>query len=90
MGVGTCATYDGIHAMERNGAKGLADYLGWNWKSKAEIPLVCVPGCPTLPDNLMEKLLYLLYQAAGRSPMIPLDDALRPTLLFGQTLADGS
>ena len=41
------------------------DYLGWSWKSKAGIPIVCVPGCPTHPDNLSETILYLLYQAAG-------------------------
>ncbi len=91
MAVGTCATYGGIHAMEGNptGAMGLPDYLGWKWKSKSGIPIVCVPGCPTLPDNLMETLLYLLYQIAGCSPMIPLDEALRPTWLFGQTVHEG-
>lgn len=88
MAVGTCATYGGIHAMEGNptGAMGLPDYLGWDWTSRAGIPIVCVPGCPTLPDNLMEVLLYLLNQSAGRSPMIPLDEALRPTWLFSQTV----
>ena len=70
-------------------AMGLADYLGWQWKSTAGIPIVCVPGCPVLPDNFMETLLYLLYQAAGSAPMIPLDDALRPTWLFGQTVHEG-
>ena len=37
---GTCATYGGIHAMQGNptGAMGLADYLGWDWKSKAGLP----------------------------------------------------
>jgi len=91
MPAGTCATYGGIHAMEGNptGCMGLADYLGWNWKSKADIPLVCVPGCPVQPDNFMESLLYLLHMAAGRAPMIPLDDALRPTWLFGQTVHEG-
>ena len=84
MAVGTCAAYGGIHAMEGNptGAMGLPDYLGWNWKSKADIPIVCVPGCPTQPDNLTETLLYLLYQAAGRSPMIPLDEVGRPDVAF--------
>ncbi|HST22504.1 MAG TPA: hydrogenase expression protein HypE [Blastocatellia bacterium] len=91
MAVGTCATYGGIHAMQGNptGAMGLADYLGWDWKSKADIPIVCVPGCPTQPDNITESLLYLLYQAARRAPMIPLDEALRPTWLFGDTLHEG-
>ena len=91
MAVGTCATYGGIHAMEENptGAMGLADYLGWDWRSKAEIPIVCVPGCPTQPDNITESLLYLLYQSTGRAPMIPLDEAMRPTWLFGQTVHEG-
>src|SRR5206468_5875456 len=91
VAVGTCATYGGIHAMAGNptGCMGLPDYLGWHWKSKAGIPIVCVPGCPVQPDNFMETLLYLLYQAAGRAPMIPLDDRLRPTWLFSQTLHEG-
>ena len=40
VGAGTCATYGGIHAMEGNptGAMGLADYLGWDWRSKAGLP----------------------------------------------------
>jgi hydrogenase small subunit len=91
MAVGTCATYGGIHAMEGNptGAMGLPDYLGWDWKSKGELPIVCVPGCPTQPDNITETLLYLLYQSAERAPMIPLDDSLRPTWLFGETVHEG-
>ena len=67
VAIGTCATYGGIHAMEGNptGCMGLPDYLGWQWKSKAGLPIVCVPGCPVQPDNFMETLLYLLYQVAG-------------------------
>jgi hydrogenase small subunit len=88
---GTCASYGGIHAMQGNptGAMGLADYLGWKWKSKAGLPIVNVPGCPVQPDNFMETLLYLLYQVAGLAPMIPLDDQLRPTWLFGKTVHEG-
>jgi hydrogenase small subunit len=65
------------------------DYLGWDWKSKAGLPIVCVPGCPIQPDNLSETLVYLLYQVAGQAPMIPLDDQLRPTWLFGATVHEG-
>lgn len=91
VAAGTCATYGGIHAMEGNptGCMGLADYLGWKWTSKADVPIVCVPGCPVQPDNFMETLLYLLYQAAGSAPMIPLDDLLRPTWLFADTVHEG-
>jgi hydrogenase small subunit len=91
IAIGTCATYGGIHAMQGNptGCMGLPDYLGWKWKSKAGLPIVCVPGCPVQPDNFMETLLYLLYQAAGLAPMIPLDENLRPTWLFGATVHEG-
>ena len=71
------------------GAMGVPDYLGWDWKSKAGIPIVCVPGCPIQPDNLSETITYLLYMATGQAPMIPLDDALRPPWLFGSTVHEG-
>jgi len=91
IGAGTCATYGGIHAMAGNptGCMGLADYLGWKWRSKAGLPIVNVPGCPVQPDNFMETVLYLLYEVAGLAPMIPLDDQLRPTWLFGKTVHEG-
>ena len=91
VAAGTCATYGGIHAMKGNptGCMGIADYLGWDWKSKAGLPIVNVPGCPVQPDNFMETLLYLLRQLAGLAPMIPLDNALRPKWLFGMTVHQG-
>jgi hydrogenase small subunit len=91
IGAGTCATYGGIHAMAGNptGCMGLPDYLGWTWRSRADIPIVCVPGCPIQPDNFTEILYYLLRQAAGRAPMIPLDAMLRPTWLFADTVHEG-
>lgn len=91
VAVGTCATYGGIHAMEGNptGAMGLPDHLGWSWRASSGLPPVCVPGCPVQPDNFMETLLYLLRQAVGIAPPIPLDAALRPTWLFGQTVHEG-
>jgi hypothetical protein len=53
VGAGTCATYGGIHAMQGNptGCMGLQDYLGHDWKSKAGLPIVNVPGCPVQPDE---------------------------------------
>src|ERR1700728_1573019 len=88
VSAGTCAAYGGIHAMEGNptGAMGLADYLGWQWKSKTGIPIVNVPGCPVQPDNFMETLLYLLRQATGSAPEIPLDSLMRPAWLFSETV----
>lgn len=88
---GTCSTYGGIHAMAGNptGCMGLADYLGWDFRSAGGLPIVNVPGCPVQPDNMMETLLYLLRHAAGSAPPIPLDDQLRPTWLFGKTVHEG-
>ena len=91
VAAGTCAAYGGIHAMLGNPTDcgGIADYLGWSWKSYAGVPLVAVPGCPVQPDNFMETLLYLMYQASSQAPMIPLDDKMRPTWLFGNTVHEG-
>jgi hydrogenase small subunit len=91
IAVGTCATYGGIPAMAGNptGAMSLPDFLGWDWKSRAGVPIVCVPGCPVQPDNFTETLCYLLYQLAGHNPMIPLDAQLRPKWLFEQTVHEG-
>jgi hydrogenase small subunit len=38
---------------------------------------------------MTETLLYLLHQAAGRAPLIPLDESLRPRWLFEQTVHEG-
>ena len=91
IAIGTCATYGGIHAMAGNptGAMGLADYLGWDFKTSFGIPIINVPGCPVQPDNFMETVTWLLYQAAGLAPMIPLDEQLRPQWLFGKTVHEG-
>ncbi len=91
VAVGTCAAYGGIHAMEGNptGAMGLPDYLGWDWRSAGGLPIVCLPGCPTQPDNITETLLYLLHQFVGRAPAISLDDVLRPRWLFERTVHEG-
>jgi len=91
LAAGTCSSYGGIHAMAGNptGAMGTLDYLGWDWRSRADLPIVCLPGCPVHPDSMMETLLYLLTQAAGHAPPLPLDDAHRPTWLFGQTVHEG-
>ena len=91
VAIGTCATYGGIHAMAGNptGCMGLADYLGWDFRSAGGLPIVNVPGCPVQPDNFMETLTWLLHQAAGLAPMIPLDNELRPTWLFGKTVHEG-
>jgi hydrogenase small subunit len=91
VAVGTCATYGGIHAMAGNptGSMGLADYLGWDFKSAGALPIVNIPGCPVQPDNFMETLTWVLYHAAGAAPPPPLDELLRPQWIFGKTVHEG-
>src|SRR5579862_1858263 len=87
VAIGTCATSGGIPAMKNNptGAMGVPDYLGWDWKSKAGLPIVCIPGCPAQPDNMTEVLLYAVMHVVGMAPAPRLDAQLRPTWLFGRT-----
>jgi len=91
VAIGTCATYGGIHAMAGNptGSMGLADYLGWDFKSAGDLPVINVPGCPVQPENFMETLTWLLYHAAGAAPPPPLDEMLRPQWIFGKTVHEG-
>ena len=90
VAVGTCATYGGIPAMKNNptGAMGLLDYLGWNWKSKAGLPIVCIPGCPPSPTTRPRRCSTSSLQLGGMAPMIDLDEAHRPRWLFGRTVRE--
>jgi hydrogenase small subunit len=91
VAAGTCATYGGIHAMAGNptGCMGLGDYLGPSFRSAGGLPIVNVPGCPVQPENFMETLAWVLAQAAGNAPIIPLDNLSRPQWLFGKTVHEG-
>jgi hydrogenase small subunit len=91
VAVGTCAAYGGIPAMKNNptGAMGVPDYLGWQWKSRLKIPVVCLPGCPTQPDNMTQLLIALTAHLGGLSGPPDLDDQHRPRWMFARTTREG-
>ena len=91
VAIGTCATYGGIHAMAGNptGCMGLADYLGWDFRSAGGLPIVNVPGCPVQPENFMETLVWLLYQAGGLAPDDPARRPAAPAVAVRQDGARG-
>ena len=92
VAAGTCATYGGIHAMAGNptGCMGLADYLGWDFRSTGGAPDRQRPGLSrSSRTTSWRRCSGCSAQAAGHAPMIPLDEQLRPTWLFGKTVHEG-
>jgi hydrogenase small subunit len=92
VAVGTCATWGGVPGAFPNptNAKGLQFYknqkggaLGADFKSKAGLPVVNIPGCPPHPDWITLTLADVLQ---GFVP--DLDSYNRPTAFFGRTVHD--
>ena len=54
-------------------------FLGPDWRSKAGLPVINIPGCPAHPDWITQILVAL---ATGRAGDIALDDLHRPQTFF--------
>ena len=90
VAVGTCASFGGIMACGRNpmGATGLqyhhsekAGLLGADYRSRAGLPVVNVPGCPAHPDWIIGTLWAL---RAGQLVEANLDRFNRPRVFYGK------
>lgn len=90
VAVGTCASFGGIMACARSatGATGLQFHraqkgglLGADYRSRAGLPVVNVPGCPAHPDWMMGTLWAL---RRDRLTEADLDRFNRPRAFFGK------
>lgn len=88
VALGDCACWGGIPAMAPNPSESTGlqylkrargGFLGPDWTSKAGLPVINIPGCPTHPDWVTQILVAV---ASGRSADISLDDLQRPATFF--------
>ena len=91
IGAGTCATYGGIHAMAGNptGCMGLADYLGWDWRSKAGLADRECARMPRAAGQLHGDRALPAVPGGGTCAHDSARRQLRPTWLFGKTVHEG-
>lgn len=91
IAVGTCATWGGIPAAEGNatGAMGTADFLGKDFRSAFGLPVINIPGCAPVGDNITETIFAVLLFLQGLGPLPAFDELGRPAWLFGNTVHQG-
>ncbi|MBM0104984.1 hydrogenase [Steroidobacter sp. S1-65] len=88
MAIGDCATWGGIPATAPNPTDSIGlqflkreqgGFLGKDYRSRAGLPVINVPGCPAHPDWITQMLVAL---ATGRGADLSLDDLQRPKTFF--------
>jgi hydrogenase small subunit len=86
VAIGSCATWGGIPAAagSATGAMGLEEYLGRDFKSRAGLPVINVPGCAPPGEAFVEALIYLLLHLSGLVPL-ELDEERRPRWLYTES-----
>jgi hydrogenase small subunit len=88
VAVGTCATWGGIPAAKGNvtNSMGCMDYLGKDYRSSFGVPVVNVPGCSPIGDNVLETAAAVCLFLNGLAPLPEFDELGRPAWLFGETV----
>jgi hydrogenase small subunit len=88
VAVGDCATWGGIPATAPNpsDSRGLqflkraqGGALGAEFRSRAGLPVINIPGCPSHPDWITQILVAI---ATGRTADLTLDEFHRPKTFF--------
>ncbi|HEX6538463.1 MAG TPA: hydrogenase expression protein HypE [Candidatus Dormibacteraeota bacterium] len=88
IAVGTCAAWGGVPAAAGNpmGAGSLADLLGPEYRSGSGLPVIAVPGCAPVGDNIVETIAAVLLHLTDLGPEPELDELGRPAWLFDETV----
>ena len=89
IAIGSCASWGGVPAADGNptGAKGLEEYLGRDFRSRAGsdgsngLPVINVPGCAPTGEGFIETLVYIFLHLAQLVPL-DLDEERRPRWLY--------
>ena len=88
LAIGTCACWGGIPAAKGNptGAMGVMDHLGKDYRSSLGLPVINVPGCSPVGDNILETAAAALLFLNGMAPLPEFDELGRPAWLFTETV----
>jgi len=91
IAVGTCATWGGIPAAQGNvtHSMGVMDFLAKDYRSSLGLPVVNVPGCSPVGDNITETIAAVLMFLAGVGPLPEFDELGRPAWMFKSTVHRG-
>lgn len=88
VAIGDCACWGGIPAVAPNPSesvglqylrKAQGGFLGGDWRSRAGLPVINIPGCPAHPDWVTQILVAV---ASGRAGDVALDELQRPQTFF--------
>jgi len=88
IAVGTCATWGGVPAAAGNptGSMGVMDFLGADYRSDLGLPVINIPGCAPVGDNVTETIAAILLFLQGLGPLPEFDELGRPAWLFEDTV----